>query len=170
MKEITSTADNVRRQVVPADFSFLSQADTDVVRGVGLILGAMFGLGERDALSLGVTVTRQQVGDQWHYGLSDGVVLLGGSFYEVRGVRMVAFDHYLSKAEMDAFASDYYLIFGERTVSPSPVYKYGEGTVSCHVQTCVTEISQQPDANTVRIADLRTLPTVGNLGYVWRVV
>lgn len=170
MKIVTNAGDDQRRQVVPADFSFLSAADSDVVQGIALVLGRMFGLGASEPLSLGVGVVRRQVGDYWRYGLSDGVILKGGTLYKVEGLdQEFTFDHMLTRAEMRSLTDGYYLQFGQEWVSPSPVYKYGEGTVYCHAEAKITGLSTEADAESVRISDLRTLPLLGGLGYVYRV-
>lgn len=163
MKRVTHNADNERRQVVPKDFSFLSDADGDVVAGVASIVATLLGISPSDPIILrGCRLVRQQSAGGVTYRMSDGLIMYGGAIYTVNNVAPVAVDGNMSASALTEFLDTYYVIFGASTVSPSPVYKYGEQPVVCHEECRITGLSTMPDAEGIKLKDLKALPKLGD--------
>lgn len=163
MKRVTHDADNERRQVVPKDFSFLSDADSDVVVGVASIVATLLGMSPDDPIILrGCRLTRQRSGDTVTYTMGDGLIMYAGAIYSVNNVPPVVVEGDMTVGALAEFLDTYYVIFGASTVSPSPMYKYGEQQVACHEECKVTGISATPDAETIKLKDLKALPRLGD--------
>lgn len=164
MKRITHNADNRRRQVVPGDFSFLSDADSDVVSALFYAVAAMFGFGQNDAVVLtGCRLSKRETAGHRYYKLGDGLILKNGTVYTVRGVPAFEVEEFPGSMNvMRLVLENRWLVFGSSNVAPSPVYEYGEGQVYCHEDTVATEVSDTPmAADCVRLSDLKVLPVIG---------
>lgn len=163
MKIINHEADNERRQVVPADFSFLSDADQEVVGVFHAAMCALFGITPNTALAIGCQFEGINVGDHWEYGLGAGTLIYKGKFYELSSVPRIRTEQQLNGVQMMALVNRYYVQFGSTAVSPSPVFKYGEGTVSCHENSVVVGYTDQiPERDALKLADIRMIPKLGD--------
>ena len=163
MKRVTHNADNERRQVVPKDFSFLSDADSDVVVGVASMVATLLGMSPSDPIILrGCRLTRQRSGDTVTYTMGDGLIMYAGAIYSVNNVPPVAVEGNMTAGAFEEFLDTYYVVFGASTVSPSPMYKYGEQQVACHEECKVTGLSTGQTAENVKLKDLKALPRLGD--------
>lgn len=168
MKRVTHNADNERRQVVPKDFSFLSDADRDVVVGVASMVAALLGIPASSPIILsGCKLTRQESGGVVTYTMGDGLIMYAGAIYTVNSIQPVAVEGDMTVSAFAEFLNTYYVVFGASTVSPSPMFKYGEQQVACHEECKVTGLSATPDAEGIKLKDLKALPKLGDaVGYM----
>lgn len=163
MKRVTHNADNERRQVVPKDFSFLSDADSDVVKGMASMVAALLGISASSPIILsGCKLTRQESGGVVTYTMGDGLIMYAGAIYTVNNIQPVAVEGVMTASAFAEFMNTYYVVFGASTVSPSPMFKYGEQQVACHEECKVTGLSATPDAEGIKLKDLVALPRLGS--------
>lgn len=128
MKYITNGADNGVRQVVPQDFSFLSEGTRDVVAAMEKVIRAMYGFEADKPIWLGeMTFERAGVsGSIRYWQTSGGVVLWRGMLYDVE-------DLILSGTSIELAKLRTYIKLTDVEVAPSPVYgESGEKDVSVH--------------------------------------
>jgi len=121
---IVGTEGNSVRQIVPAEFNFLSMADRQVVAALEGVLKAMYGLEARQAViasgmqtqakRLFVTSGGVVVGGM-RYAITEGVVIWNGCLWEFGGG---SWDAYSGAHSPDR----YVLVMSETVAPPSPVY------------------------------------------------
>ena len=70
MYKITHDADSIARQVVPQDFSFLSDADGQIVKALEFIISRVFGVDVSKPVLLGNRVITLPMAASLHLGLT----------------------------------------------------------------------------------------------------
>lgn len=169
MYNITDDGKSIR-QIVPADFTFLSQADGQVVKAIEGVLKLMFGYGgvyppssQHETWSADGALIVKGVDVAYSNSiatLNPGVILYDGRLWDLESGASWGYDatgsHGL-EASFEARA----LVFEEKVVEPSPVYGASDSvTVSPHVNS------------TCRIAEVSNLSGAEkslNLKYVYRI-
>lgn len=125
MKEIVEIERTKTRLVQPVDFSFLSDADKDIVKGIEALVRTMYGIPTGYAIVLEGLVYTGATGM-----VSDGTVLYNGRIYEVTGGQ---FDTSVSGGSTPATPVYRVLNLYQITVDPSPVKdKNGSANIECH--------------------------------------
>ena len=121
MYKITHDADSIARQVVPQDFSFLSDADGQIVKALELIVSMGFGVDVSKPVLLGMRViTRRITPDGIKFKFGANIILWQGSLYDLPESSETA------AASESEFLRSTYVIPLETTVAPSPVYGVNE--------------------------------------------
>ena len=125
MNTIGTEGNNVR-QIVPAEFNFLSVADQQVVAAMEGIVKAMYGLGSNQAVvAVGMEATWSNTTTQvvdimlltQRLTFGAGVVLWDGKLWEFGGGYIDGIDRFSSLQ-----GNDWVLVMSEQVASPSPVY------------------------------------------------
>lgn len=122
------------RQIQPVDFVFLSEADSDVVKGVEGMLRTMFGFSDNVPIILcGVyvdaTYKPNQSGEEERtYKITAGKILSGGMICEFDEIEIIKPSY-----EYNSLLETVRWMRRETTISPSPV-KNADGVenVTCH--------------------------------------
>lgn len=153
MNYVDETQDGVVRQVVPADFSFLSSADRSIVKAMGKILCQLTGLNDDVPIFLGTpAINKVSALRQWSYGR--GLMLYQGELYDFEGAS--------STAEYDTwqeFLKGVYLTPMSKSVDPSPVY--GEGlNRDVYVHKKYIMSTTQANDNSFKLEDIQLIPTL----------
>lgn len=159
MRYITHDADEIARQVVPQDFSFLSEGTRDVVRAIEKILRAMYDIAEGKPIWLGkMTFTSAGIGRdgrrQWM--VENGVVLLDGLLYDIAPI--VA-----SGSNTLIAAQTTYVQLSSVNIEPSPLYQEnGERDVYVHKNAIGSGIAVSGDVpeNTYKLSDFAQVSKV----------
>ena len=158
MKRVTHDADVERRQVVPKDFSFLSDADSDVVVGVASIVATLLGMSPDDPIILrGCRLTRQRSGDTVTYTMGDGLIMYAGAIYSVNGVPPVAV---------------------EGAMTPGALAEFAEGVVGDNAAHATSETADQANLASVgkvqemigegrRVEAITSTPATPNTGVIY---
>lgn len=124
---IVGTEGNSVRQIVPAEFNFLSMADRQVVAALEGVLKAMYGLEARQAIIVSgmqtqttliwipseTSVTGRVIAGK-RYEITEGVVMWNGCLWEFSGGSWEVYH--------EAQMTEYVLVMSEETAPPSPVY------------------------------------------------
>ncbi len=126
MNKIGSEGNEVR-QIVPAEFNFLSMADMQVVSALQGVVKAMYGLSDSQAVAvsgMAVTWSNTTVGESaidirltQCLTLGAGVVMWGGKLWEFGGGSIDGIGRY-SRLSVD----EWVLVMSEEVAMPSPVY------------------------------------------------
>lgn len=120
------TEGNEVRQIVPAEFNFLSVADQQVVAAMEGIVKAMYGLGANQAVvAVGMAATWSNTTTQGVNSLlltqrltfGTGVVLWNGKLWEFGGGYIDGIGRFSPLQ-----GNDWVLVMSEQVASPSPVY------------------------------------------------
>lgn len=160
---IVGTEGNSVRQIVPAEFNFLSMADRQVVAALEGVLKAMYGLEARQAIIVSGMQTQttliwipSETSDRviagQRYEITEGVVMWNGCLWEFGGGSWEAYREAQNPTE-------YVLVMSEETAPPSPVY--GENItldVTPHKRAVCTLVSAEDAAGEtkkVALADVR---------------
>ena len=126
---IVGTEGNSVRQIVPAEFNFLSMADRQVVAALEGVLKAMYGLEARQAII--VSGMRTQTALIWtpdrviagqRYTVTEGVVMWNGCLWEFGGGSWEAYREAQNPTE-------YVLVMRETTAPPSGCVGRREATI-----------------------------------------
>lgn len=153
MYKITHDADNIARQVVPQDFSFLSDADGQIVKALELIISMGFGVDVSKPVLLGNRVIIRRItpdGIKFKFGAN--MVLWQGCLYE-----LPASSESVAASESEFLRSTYVMPL-ETTVAPSPVYGINEvRDVSCHKSLSFGYQRSEDGSNEWTLADLSVL-------------
>lgn len=164
---IIGTEGNSVRQIVPAEFNFLSMADRQVVAALEGVLKAMYGLEARQAIIVSgmqaqttliwipseTSETGRVIAGQ-RYEITEGVVMWNGCLWEFSGGSWEAYREARNPTE-------YVLVMSETVAPPSPVY--GENIsldVTPHKRAVCTLVSAEDAAGETRkvaLADVRRL-------------
>lgn len=154
MNIVDESKDGVVRQVVPADFSFLSLADRQVTKAMSKLVLSLTGLSDEKPIVLGnVAISRNDTFEQYSFG--PATLLWNGLVVECPKIQSNGgFDSW------NAFLKGTFVSPVSKNVSPSPVY--GEGLEKdVYVHKVV-----QAEADTVRrendcpLSDLQFLPQI----------
>lgn len=161
---IVGTEGNSVRQIVPAEFNFLSMADRQVVAALEGVLKAMYGLEARQAIIVSgmqtqttliwtpsASETSGRVIAGQRYEITEGVVMWNGCLWEFGGGSWEAYREAQNPTE-------YVLVMRETPAPPSPVY--GENItldVSPHKRAVCELMSAEAAGGTkkVALADVR---------------
>lgn len=159
---IVGTEGNSVRQIVPAEFNFLSMADRQVVAALEGVLKTVYGLEAGQAIIVsGMRTSAVFVilgpldgnGTRytWRYTITEGVVMWNGCLWEFGG----------GSFEAGANPNNCVLVMSETVAPPSPVY--GENIsldVTPHKRAVCTLMSTEDAASVdqkVALADVRRL-------------
>lgn len=151
MRYITHDADDMARQVVPQDFSFLSEGTRDVVRAIEKILRAMYDIADGKPIWLG-KMTFTSAGTisgvrQWI--VEKGLVLLDGLIFEIAPI-------IASGSSTLIAAQTTYVQLSSENIEPSPLYhENGERDVYVHKNAVGLGIAVSGDVpeNTYKLSD-----------------
>lgn len=160
---IVGTEGNSVRQIVPAEFNFLSMADRQVVAALEGVLKAMYGLEARQAVIVSGMQTQTRL--IWTPSETSGRVIAGQGFTVTEGVVMWngclwefgggSWETYREAQN----PTEYVLVMRETVAPPSPVY--GENItldVTPHKRAVCTLMSVEDAAGEtmkVALADVR---------------
>lgn len=160
---IVGTEGNSVRQIVPAEFNFLSMADRQVVAALEGVLKAMYGLEARQAVIVSGMQTQTIL--IWTSSEASGMVIAGQRFTVTEGVVMwngclweFGGGSWETHRESQN-PSEYVLVMSEEVAPPSPVY--GENItldVTPHKRAVCTLMSAERAAGEtkkVALADVR---------------
>lgn len=117
------TEGNEVRQIVPAEFNFLSVADMQVVSALQGVVKAMYGLSDSQAVVVsGMTATwsNTTVGEDLltqRLTIGAGVVMWGGRLWDFGGGYIDGIRRHASLR-----SDEWVLVMSEQVASPSPVY------------------------------------------------
>lgn len=120
------TEGNEVRQIVPAEFNFLSMADMQVVAALEGVVKSIYGLTSGQAVvvkGMGATWTNTSTGELYSLILtqrltfSAGVVMWDGRLWDFGGGYIDGIGRF---APLNG--NDWVLVMSEQTVAPSPVY------------------------------------------------
>ena len=150
MYKITHDADSIARQVVPQDFSFLSDADGQIVKALELIVSMGFGVDVSKPVLLGNRViTRRITPDGIKFKFGSNMILWQGSLYNLPASSETA------AANESEFLRSTYVMPLETTVAPSPVYGVNEvRDVICHKSLSFGYQRSADGSNEWTLADL----------------
>ena len=129
MKEIR---DSQERQVQPVDFSFLSQADSEIVAGVEAMLRTMYGWQEDIPIILSGMIAERyyKPPQEATYNITAGKVLFKGKIMDFQQISNIP--------EPDGIDNILEVITWQTLVdiaAPSPVRdRNGEETINCHYE------------------------------------
>ena len=153
MYKITHDADSIARQVVPQDFSFLSDADGQIVKALELIVSMGFGVDVSKPVLLGKRViTRRITPDGLRFKFGANTLLWQGSLYDLPASSETA------AASESEFMRSTYVMPLETSVAPSPVYGINEvKDVSCHKSLSFGYQRSADGSNEWTLADLSVL-------------
>ena len=153
MYKITHDADSIARQVVPQDFSFLSDADSQIVKALEMIISMGFGVDVSKPVLLGNRViTRRITPDGIKFKFGANMVLWEGCLYD-----LPASSETVAASESEFLRSTYVMPL-ETTVAPSPVYGINEvRDVSCHKSLSFGYQRSADGSNEWTLADLSVL-------------
>lgn len=153
MYKITHDADSVARQVVPQDFSFLSDADGQIVKALELIISRVFGVDVSKPVLLGNRViTRRITPDGSKFTFGANMLLWQGRLYDLPSSSETV------AASESEFLRSTYVIPLEGTVAPSPVYGVNEvRDVNVH-KSLSFGYQRSIDGNEWTLAELSMLP------------
>ena len=153
MYKITHDADSIARQVVPQDFSFLSDADGQIVKALELIVSMGFGVDVSKPVLLGNRViTRRRTPDGIKFKFGANMILWQGSLYDLPASSETA------AANESEFLRSTYVMPLETTVAPSPVYGINEvRDVSVHKSLSFGYQRSADGSNEWTLADLSVL-------------
>lgn len=151
MRYITHDADEIARQVVPQDFSFLSEGTRDVVRAMEKILRAMYDIAEGKPIWLGkMTFTSAgTVNGVRQWIVEKGSVLLDGLIYDVAPI-------IASGSSTLIAAQTTYVKLSSVNIEPSPLYQEnGERDVYVHKNAIGVGVMVSGDVpeNTYKLSD-----------------
>lgn len=127
MNIIDHTSDDIR-QIVPADMSFLSDADQQITEALHHILGALLGGSGTETIVLGgCTVTSQPTADAdiTLRTLSPGILLHGGRIYHTPGGTWEEYELHAGatyQTGLGATVAGGIISFSAAIAAPSPVY------------------------------------------------
>ena len=154
MYKITHDADSIARQVVPQDFSFLSDADVQIVKALELIVSMGFGVDVSKPVLLGNRViTRRITPDGSKFTFGANMLLWQGRLYD-----LPASSETLAASESE-FLRSTYVIPLETTVAPSPVYGVNEvRDVNVHKSLNFGYQRSADGSNEWTLAELSMLP------------
>lgn len=153
MYKITHDADSIARQVVPQDFSFLSDADGQIVKALELIISRGFGVDVSKPVLLGSRVITRRItpnGIRFKFGAN--MILWQGCLYDLpESSESVA-------ASESEFLRSTYVMPLETTVAPSPVYGINEvRDVNVHKSLSFGYQRSADGSNEWTLADLSVL-------------
>lgn len=153
MYKITHDADSIARQVVPQDFSFLSEADGQIVKALELIISRVFGVDVSKPVLLGNRViTRRITPDGSRFTFGANMLLWQGRLYD-----LPSSSETIAASESE-FLRSTYVIPLETTVAPSPVYGVNEvRDVNVH-KSLSFGYQRSIDGNEWTLAELSMLP------------
>lgn len=153
MYKITHDADSIARQVIPQDFSFLSDADGQIVKALELIVSMGFGVDVSKPVLLGNRViTRRITPDGIKFKFGANMILWNSRLYDLPASSETA------AANESEFLRSTYVMPLETTVAPSPVYGVNEvRDVSCHKSLSFGYQRSTDGSNEWTLADLSVL-------------
>jgi hypothetical protein len=166
---IVGTEGNSVRQIVPAEFNFLSMADRQVVAALEGVLKTVYGLEAGQAIIVSgmrtsaMLVSAGNLGNNgisvaWRYTITEGVVMWNGCLWEFGG----------GSFDGGPNPNNRVLVMSETVAPPSPVY--GENIsldVTPHKRAVCTLMSTEDAASVdqkVALADVRRLLHIDGSG------
>lgn len=156
MNYVDENLDNVPRQVVPGDFSFLSLADRQVVSAMAKLITTLTGVQDNKPILLGLVAVEKDDSNR-KYSFGPATLLYDGMVYELQKIS--------SSGVYSSFARfmDETYISAQRVVAgPSPVY--GEGLqkdVDVHYK-CVFVPIRTIVGDEFTLSQIQTLPGISD--------
>lgn len=166
MNYVDESMDNVPRQVVPGDFSFLSLADRSVVSAIAKLITTLTGVEDNKPILLGtVAIENNKTSQTFAFG--PATLLYNGLIYDLPKIKSSK-EH----KSFAAFMSRTYIYPKRVTVAPSPVYgKDLAQNVNVHY-SMVFEVGRSNSGEEFTLNEIQTLPgisdTEGSEGVVSR--
>lgn len=155
MNRVNHSADSTARQVVPQDFSFLSDASLQVAQALEAMVRTMLGVSDNAPIFLRPLniSTRVVPGEGTKYKLGANILLYDGAVYELPEAPEAA------ASSINSYLGSLYIIPCTEGVEPSPVY--GEGLsrdIYCH-ERLVMSYMRSAEVE-FRVSDLKVIPRV----------
>lgn len=152
MNIVDESKDGVVRQVVPADFSFLSLADRQITKAMCKLVLSLTGLSDDKPIVLGVVSTeRNNTFKQYSFG--PATLLWNGLVVECPKIQSNGvFDSW------NAFLKGTFISPVSKNVSPSPVY--GDGLVKDVYVHKVVQADTVRGENEYALSELQFLPQI----------
>jgi hypothetical protein len=152
MNIVDESKDGVVRQVMPADFSFLSLADRQITNAMSKLVLSLTGLSDDKPIVLGVVSTeRNNTFKQYAFG--PATLLWNGLIVECPKIQSNGVF-----ASWNDFLRGMYISPVSKNVSPSPVY--GDGLVKDVYVHKVVQADTVRGENECSLSDLQFLPQI----------
>lgn len=167
MYHIDNSADNIPRQVVPRDFSFLSEADQLIVQGLYGLLETVSGCPGCAFILQGMHVSGTGDGFSADIDIAPGMFLFDGKLYILEN--SVHLSGLLS-------GRDVHFLLEERDSEPSPVFdEHLTPTVNCHKKYICGDVINTLATPAVKASNMKFFEsgswTVDDMSEeIWRVV
>ncbi len=160
MNHTDNSADNIPRQVVPRDFSFLSEADQAIVQGLYGLLETVSACPGCAFILQGMEVSGAGDGTTADIDIAPGMFLYDGKLYILE-----------NSEHLSGVMSGQHVRFllEETDVAPSPVYDENLApTVNCHKKYVCTDVVNGLATPAVRASNMKRFAsgswTVGDVG------
>lgn len=154
MNIVDESKDGAARQVVPADFSFLSLADRQITNAMSKLVLSLTGLSDDKPIVLGnVAISRNDTFKQYSFG--PATLLWNGLIVECPKIQSNGNDEIDS---WDAFLKGTYISAVSNNISPSPVY--GEGLAKDVYVHKVVQADTVRGENECPLSELQFLPQI----------
>lgn len=152
MNIVDESKDGVVRQVVPADFSFLSLADRQITKAMSKLVLSLTGLSDDKPIVLGIVSTeRNNTFKQYSFG--PATLLWNGLVVECPKIQSNGgFDSW------NAFLKGTFISPVSKVVSPSPVY--GDGLVKDVYVHKAVQADTVRGENECALSELQFLPQI----------
>lgn len=156
MNYVDESMDNVPRQIVPGDFSFLSLADRQVVSAMAKLITSLTGVQDDRPILLGlVAIEKDSFNKKYSFG--PATLLYNGMVHDLpKCTSTGVFDSF------ERFMSETYIFPKQLNVGPSPVY--GEGLqkdVYVH-RNSVFEVGRSNTGEDFTLSQIQTLPGISD--------
>lgn len=153
MNHIDNSADNIPRQVVPRDFSFLSEADQQIVQGLYGFMETLSGCTGCAFILQGMKVSGIGDGIQADIDITEGTFLYDGKLY-----------HLENPVHLTGLLSgrDVSFLLEEQDHEPSPVYDENLApTINCHKKYICGDVVNAMATPAVRAMDMKRFTLQG---------
>ncbi len=147
MNHTDNSADNIPRQVVPRDFSFLSEADQVIVQGLYGLLETVSGYPGCAFILQGMHVSGTGDGLAADIDIAPGMFLFDGKLYILE-----------NSVHLSGLMSgrDVHFILEEKDCEPSPVYDENLApTVNCHKKYICGDVVNNLATPAVKASDMK---------------
>ena len=152
MNIVDESKDGVVRQVVPADFSFLSLADRQITNAISGLVLALTGLSDEKPIVLGlVPIEKNNMFNQYSFG--PATLLWNGLVVECPKIQSNG-----GFASWNDFLKGTFISPVSKNVSPSPVY--GDGLVKDVYVHKVVQADTVRGENECTLSELQFLPQI----------
>ena len=147
MNHIDNSADAIPRQVVPRDFSFLSEADSQIVAGLYGLLETISGCSGCAFILQGMHISGLGDGIAADIDIAPGMFLYGGKLYILE-----------NSVHLSGLMSgrDVHFILSEKDSEPSPVFDSNlTPTIQCHKKYICSNVVDVLATSAVKASNMK---------------